>query len=1110
MLHFVLSGAARTCHASPFLLAVILGLQLAHLALAVPDDPSPSDATETDMPDWSIEVFSDQVKNATALCVDDQGRIYVTETYRWRVGIEDNRDHTYWIMDDLACDTVEDRAKLYQKWQDRFDADYFTRFSDRVVRLVDDDHDGQADSLNEFAADFDDAVDGPAIGLLAGHDSIYLTCVPNLWRLQDRDQDGVAEHREVLASGFGVKNSLSGHDLHGLAWGPDGKLYFSMGDRGFHVTTKEGRVLRDPNAGAVFRCNPDGSELELFYHQLRNPQELAFNEYGDLFTVDNNCDQGDAARISYLLEGGSSGWHLGTQAQTTYSAQIQDGGMQQAPHWLTEGLWKLRFDEQPTHILPPVGHLTNGPSGLAFHSGVGFRRRYQNHFLVCDYRGAPNQCFLYSFQVRRNDAGYEVVAPHVVRTGIPMTDVEVGYDGKLYVSDFGGGWRRSDQGNVYALLDRSKIESADVRYLTELFREGFSERSSGELRELLAHRDFRVRLRSQYELVRRGADEMEGLLEIAKSGKTPFARYHAIWGLGQLNATEAIVSLADDPELEIRAQVARTLGNIAAPECVPVLLELLECRSARARTFAAVSLAKIGDVSAVEPILRLIENNADLDAFERHAGVFALSKLASRQQLTSLATHPHAAVRRAAILALRRNRDANVAVFLADHSPQLVHEAIRAINDETLSDGFPPLADFVRAQLLDGSLVQDPPSEPIYRRMVNACFRAGRVQDAQTLAELAANDRLPDAYRQLTLRALRHFDAPPPIDATLGLYLPLPQRTTAEYRQAVAAPLQTVAESASGDLAAAAIETLGHFGLSLDPAALLRHITDAEQPTSVRRISLEQLFAIARPEQQSLLESLLEDPAAEMRRTAAKALVRQAPAATARVAQSLIDRNTTDDYRTAFGILAESTDTAAAQLLVRQLDRIPSEQLMSDVKLDVYEAAERNSDASVQAKRQELDAWLASRKQTAFEFTQDGGDAERGRAVFQNQGVCMKCHQGDRGGGDAGPSLADIGKKRRSHEILQSILEPNAIVVDGYGTVTVYRDDGTMISGTPIEETEDTLTLRTALGETQSLPKSAIDEKSPVTSPMPQQAQNLNRQELRDLIAYLMQLQATP
>ena len=133
---------------------------------------------------------------------------------------------------------------------------------------------------------------GTGAGVLSYRGKVYYTCIPDLFELEDANNDGVAEKRKSLHTGYGVRFAFRGHDMHGLIVGPDGRLYYSIGDRGYNISP----TMHDPASGAVFRCDLDGSNLEVVATGLRNPQELAFDDYGNLFTGDNNSDSGDKAR----------------------------------------------------------------------------------------------------------------------------------------------------------------------------------------------------------------------------------------------------------------------------------------------------------------------------------------------------------------------------------------------------------------------------------------------------------------------------------------------------------------------------------------------------------------------------------------------------------------------------------------------------------------------------------------------------------------------------------------------------------------------------------------------------------------------------------------------
>src|SRR5436190_398552 len=260
-----------------------------------------------------------------------------------------------------------------------------------------------------------------------------------------RDGDGVADVRKALHSGFGVHLGASGHDMHGLRFGPDGKLYWSHGDRGFHVES-EGKSFSFPDGGGVLRCNPDGSELELVCVGLRNPQELQFDKYGNLFTGDNNIskapDVGETCRWTYVVDGADYGWRIGYQF-------MEKGGA-----WCAEEQWKLEAGFQ----VPYVARLGHGPSGVTYHPGVAaIPDRYQNHFFMCDYPGG-----IYAFQMKPKGASFEMVDLEKFAWNFQTPDVEFAPDGSMLAADWVGMWDKIDQGRIWRLAEPARLKDPAV------------------------------------------------------------------------------------------------------------------------------------------------------------------------------------------------------------------------------------------------------------------------------------------------------------------------------------------------------------------------------------------------------------------------------------------------------------------------------------------------------------------------------------------------------------------------------------------------------------------------------------------------------------------------
>ena len=122
--------------------------------------------------------------------------------------------------------------------------------------------------------------------------------------------------------------------------------------------------------------------------------------------------------------------------------------------------------------------------------------------------------------------------------------------------------------------------------------------------------------------------------------------------------------------------------------------------------------------------------------------------------------------------------------------------------------------------------------------------------------------------------------------------------------------------------------------------------------------------------------------------------------------------------------------------------------------------------------------------------------------------MCGNCHKISFGGGLSGPNLATVGSYMTPNSILESILNPNTDIKQGYETVLITKTNGEIISGLLHRKTNNSTLIRQASGELIEIPSAEIAETdvSPVSLMPTGLTRNLNRDELKDLLAYMISL----
>lgn len=1044
------------------------------------------------------------VYSPTALTIAETGEVYVAETHRLAHGVEDNRRHLYWLMDDISSQTTADRAAMYEKWKEKLPLEKLTDISEKIRVLVDTDGDGVADKTEIFSDKFNDMLDGTAAGIMAFEGNIYFACIPKLYRLSDDNGDLKADEHRVLQDGFGVRVSFSGHDLNGFALGPDGRLYTTIGDRGFSFTTREGKEYKFPNQGAILRFDPDGSNMEVVHTGLRNPKEIAFDQFGTGITVDNNSDQGDRARVVFLLEGADSGWRMGHQVLHSFhtTAGIPDRPINQ---WMQEKMWAPKNDSQPGHIVPPMENLTSGPSGLAYYPGTGYSLGCKDQFLICDYRGSAAVSGIWNFTIKEDGAGFALDQSGKFNWGVAATDLEWGYDGKLYISDYVSGWESHDAGRIYTLAEKNPAKPVSEI----LARTNFKEAPSSELAKLLTHPDQRVRLRAQLHLAD-NPDALAYFTAAANQRVNHLERLHGIWGLGIMarkhknqSATSFLARQLENNDPRVRAQVAKALGE-STLKTAGLLTPLLSDGSPRVRALAAIAIGRIGDTEAFPAVLEMIRLNGDDDPVLRHAGVMALLGTTNDQSLASLVRNESDAIRHAAVIALRRMGSAKVISFLGDTNLKISNDAIRAIHDTGIEDARAVIA----ALLDDASLAgpQRPVTRMILRRLIHSAFRIGNEQNLTRLIKAAANQAFPIEERQEAMRLLAMWVKPHVVDQSLGKHSPLPPRNPKMMESVLAKNIGLLLGAGPeifGDTVKLALKyNIEHEGL--DSGSLTRVIRDEKADGQTRAGALN-LFLKGNPENSA--EILAEAARADddtLATAALKIASEKDPASTVAALQGALESQSTVRRQTAWSIVAGLPAEHAVPLLRDALAELKDRKGDRATNLDLILAAQSRDEPAIKSALAAYEESLNPDDPLAkWQVSLAGGNAERGFKIFQSHGAaqCMRCHSE---GGEAGPSLMGVALRQDAAGLLESLILPHAQIADGFGFADLILKDGSNKAGFIVAQTKEYLDLKEDEKNIWRVKRSDLAEEPKSASSMPAMGAILTPYEARDVIAWLL------
>ncbi|MEW6161560.1 MAG: PVC-type heme-binding CxxCH protein, partial [Verrucomicrobiota bacterium] len=465
-----------------------------------------------------------------------------------------------------------------------------------TVRLIEDlDGDGAFERATIFAEDLSFPT-----SIVPWKEGVLVAAPPQILFLKDTNGDGRADVREVIVQGFtlGVTDS----NMNGLRWGLDHRVHGVNGGNGGRLTSPEKPEAILSISKADFSFDPDSGDITRTF-QTSGGFGLVFDDWGRSF-VTYNIDhiQHPVVPLRFLER------FPGLPPQET-TVSISDHGEMARIYPISVPETRVNHPEQSGHF--------SAAGGMGWIGAGIFPSELYGSILVCDVVGnlvhrdqlVPSGPI---FRARRPAIEQEREFFASRDNAFRPVGLELGPDGALYLIDMQRDVIEHPDYIPKKVLEKLDIRAGEMRgRIYRIAPKGMRPVSFPKLAqaktavlldELSSDNAWRRSTAQRLLLERQEKWAVSALKRIAREGKKPLGRLHALWTLRGLNALDESLLLralrADEPGLRENAlQLAETRLSASKP-LQEAVLQLAEDPDVRVRFQAALMLGNIDEITA--------------------------------------------------------------------------------------------------------------------------------------------------------------------------------------------------------------------------------------------------------------------------------------------------------------------------------------------------------------------------------------------------------------------------------------------------------------------------------------------------------------------------------